>query len=298
MKKTDSRVVRGCISATLGAMCWGVSGTFSQFVFTNFPDVTSLWLSCVRMLFSGILLTLISMPKHGKQLVEIWKYPRDIGRVAIYGICGLLLCNYAYSSGIYHSNAATTTVLQTLNVVFIMVITCWQMRRKPRRNEFCSVLLALIGTYLLVTGGDPRQMILSPQGLFWGLASAVGATLYTLVGRPLLKRWNQGVILGIAMTMAGLFINGISRSWAMGITLPPVGWLAVSVTVVIGSLAFFLFLQGIRDAGPVRASILSVGEPLVAVVLGVVWLGDSFSLMQLVGFAAILAIVFLLAKDE
>ena len=70
------------------------------------------------------------------------------------------------------------------------------------------------------------------------------------------------------------------------------------VTVVIGSLAFFLFLQGIRDAGPVRASILSVGEPLVAALLGVVWLGDSFSLMQLVGFTAILAIVFLLAKDE
>ena len=298
MQKTDSRVIRGCISATLGAMCWGVSGTFSQFVFTNFPHVTSLWLSCMRMLFSGLLLTLISLPKHGKQFVEIWKHPRDIGRVAVYGLGGLLLCNYAYSSGIYHSNAATTTVLQTLNVVFIMVITCLQTRRKPRRNEFCSVLLALIGTYLLVTGGDPRQMILSPQGLFWGLASAVGATLYTLVGRPLLKRWNQGVILGIAMTMAGIFINGVSRSWTMGITLPPAGWLAVGVTVVIGSLAFFLFLQGIRDAGPVRASILSVGEPLVAVVLGVVWLGDSFSLMQLLGFAAILAIVFLLAKDE
>lgn len=297
MKKTDSRVVRGCISATLGAMCWGVSGTISQFIFMNF-DVTSLWISCVRLLFSGILLTLVSLPKHGKQFVEIWKHPRDLGRVAVYGICGLLLCNYAYSSGIYHSNAATTTVLQTLNVVFIMVIACLQTRRKPRRNELFSVLLALLGTYLLVTGGDPRQMILSPQGLFWGLLSAVGATLYTLVGRPLLHRWNQGVILGLAMTMAGIFINSVSRSWTMGITLPPIGWLAVGSTIVLVSLAFFLFLQGVRDAGPVRASILSVAEPLVAVVLGVVWLGDSFSLMQLVGFATILAIVFLLAKDE
>ena len=297
MKKTDSRVVRGCISATLGAMCWGVSGTFSQFIFMNW-DVSSAWLSCIRMLFSGILLTLVALPKYSRQFREIWKYPRDLGRVVIYGLCGLLLCNYAYSAGIYHSNAATTTVLQTLNVVFIMVIACLQTRRKPRRNEFFSVLLALIGTYLLVTGGDPRQMILSPQGLFWGLTTAVGATIYTTVGRPLLQRWNQGVILGIAMIFAGIVINCITRSWTIQVSLPMVGWLAVGVTVVIGSLAFFLFLQGIRDAGPVRASILSVGEPLVAALLGVVWLGDSFSLMQLVGFAAILAIVFLLAKDE
>ena len=297
MEKTKSRVALGCISAAMGGVCWGVSGTCSQYIFSNF-EVTSLWLTCIRLFSCGVVLTLIALLRHKKQVMEIWKYPRDIGRVAVYGIGGLLLCNYSYATGIFYSNAATTTVLQTLSVVIIMVIACMQMHRKPRWHELLAVLLALVGTYLLVTGGDPRQMILSPQGLFWGLASAVGATMYTLVGRPLLARWSQDVILGIAMIMGGTVVNLAARSWTMEVSLPPMGWLAVSMTIILGSAAFFLFLQGVRDAGPVRTSILAVAEPVTAAILGAVWLGDSFSAPELIGFAAILAIVFLLAKDE
>lgn len=297
MKENRSRVFWGCVSAVMGGICWGVSGTCSQYLFSHFA-ITSLELTCMRLLGCGIVLTLVALLRHGDQLRDIWKYPRDIGRVAVYGIAGLLLCNYAYATGIYHSNAATTTVLQTLSVVFIMVIACLQTHRRPKWHEVLAVVLALLGTYLLVTGGDPRQMILSPQGLLWGLATAVGATMYTMVGRPLLKRWNQAVILGIAMVMGGTLVNLLSRSWTMDITLAPTGWLAVAATIVLGSAAFFLFLQGIRDAGPVRAAILSVAEPVTAAILGVVWLGDSFSAAELLGFAAILAIVFLLAKSE
>ena len=297
MEKSKSRVLLGCISAVMGGVCWGVSGTCSQYIFANF-EVTSLWLTCIRLFSCGVVLTLIALLRHKKQVIEIWKYPRDIARVAVYGIGGLLLCNYSYATGIFYSNAATTTVLQTLSVVIIMVIACMQMHRKPKWHELLAVVLALVGTYLLVTGGDPRQMILSPQGLFWGLASAVGATMYTLVGRPLLTRWSQDVILGIAMIMGGTVVNLAARSWTMDISLPPMGWLAVAMTIILGSAAFFLFLQGVRDAGPVRTSILAVAEPVTAAILGVVWLGDSFSIVELVGFVAILAIAFLLAKDE
>ena len=297
MKENRSRVFWGCVSAVMGGVCWGISGTCSQYLFSHF-DITSLELTCMRLLGCGIVLSIIALLRHGDQLRDIWKHPRDVGRLAVYGIGGLLLCNYAYSTGIYYSNAATTTVLQTLSVAIIMVIACLQSRRKPKWHEVLACIMALLGTYLLVTGGDPGQMILSPQGLFWGLATAVGATMYTMVGRPLLQRWNQDVILGIAMVMGGVTVNLLARSWTLPFALHSTGWLAVGATIALGSAAFFLFLQGIRDAGPVRASILSVAEPVTAALLGVLWLGDSFSAAELLGFAAILAIVFLLAKSE
>ena len=65
-----------------------------------------------------------------------------------------------------------------------------------------------------------------------------------------------------------------------------------------GNEAEALFLQGIRDAGPVRSSILSVTEPVSAALLAFFWLGTRFTPADLIGFAAILATVFLLAKEE
>ena len=298
MQKTDSRVVRGCISATLGAMCWGVSGTFSQYIFANF-EVTGAWLSCMRMLFSGILLTLVSIPKHGKELLDIWKYPRDVGRVAIYGICGLLLCNYAYSCGIYHSNAATTTVLQQLSLIIIMLITCLQSRRSPGKAELLALALALFGTFMLATGGNPGELLLSSQGLFWGLATAAAVAAYTLIPRGLMTRWSREAISGIGMIFGGIVLNLYARSWEFEVSLPLSGWLAFGCVVVFGTVvSFTLFLRGIQDAGPVRASMLCVTEPLSAAVFSAVWLGTTFSAAELIGFAAILATMFLLAKSE
>ena len=41
---------------------------------------------------------------------------------------------YAYTTAIVYSNAATTTVLQNLNLVFILIITCIQLRKAPNQE--------------------------------------------------------------------------------------------------------------------------------------------------------------------
>ena len=63
-------------------------------------------------------------------------------------------------------------------------------------------------------------------------------------------------------------------------------------------VAFSFFLKGVRDAGPVRAAMMGVTEPLSAAVFSAAWLGTSFSGAELVGFAAILGTMFLLAKSD
>ena len=63
-------------------------------------------------------------------------------------------------------------------------------------------------------------------------------------------------------------------------------------------VSFMLFLRGIQDAGAVRASLLCVTEPLSAAVFSALWLGTSFSSAELIGFAAILATMFLLTESE
>ena len=105
---------------------------------------------------------------------------------------------------------------------------------------------------------------------------------------------NRVLILfgGAALTLG-------ARSWTAYTPLPTAGWLLIAAIVVLGTVvSFSLFAQGIHDAGPVRSSILSVTEPVSAAVLAFLWLGTEFTPADLIGFAAILATVFLLAKQE
>ena len=295
---TSSHLLRGSLCTTLGGVCWGFSGTCGQYLFSRF-DVSTLWLTCLRLLAGGVIMLALAAVRHRRELREIWRCPGDAAMLVAYGLFGLMMCQYAYMTSISYSNAGTTTVLQTLSLVIIMLLTCLRLRRRPNRVETIALLLALFGTFLLATGGDPAHMVLSPQGLFWGLATAVAATVYTLLPRRLLSRWNREVVNGWAMLIGGVVLNLGARSWTFQVDLPLRGWLAVCAIVVFGTvLSFTLFMQGIRDVGPVKSSMLASTEPVSATVFSAVWLGTAFSTVDLLGFVAIIATIFLLAQPE
>ena len=298
MTKTNSHLLRGSLCTMLGGVCWGFSGTCGQYLFSRFA-VSTLWLTCLRLLAGGVIMLTLAALRHRRELREIWRCPGDAAMLVAYGLFGLMMCQYAYMTSISYSNAGTTTVLQTLSLVIIMLLTCLRLRRRPNLVETIALLLALFGTFLLATGGDPAHMVLSPQGLFWGLATAVAATVYTLLPRRLLSRWNREVVNGWAMLIGGAVVNLGARSWTFQVDLPLRGWLAVCAIVVFGTvLSFTLFMQGIRDVGPVKSSMLASTEPVSATVFSAVWLGTAFSTVDLLDFAAIIATIFLLAQPE
>ena len=282
----------------LGGVCWGFSGTCGQYLFSRY-GVSTLWLTCLRLLSGGVIMLALAAFRHRRELRDIWRSPGDAAMLVCYGVFGLLMCQYAYMTSISYSNAGTTTVLQTLSLVIIMLLTCLRLRRRPNRLETAALVLALLGTFLLATGGAPAHMVLSPQGLFWGLATAVAVTVYTLLPRRLLSRWNREAVNGWGMLIGGVIINLAARSWTFRVDLPLRGWLAVGAIVLFGTLlSFTLFMQGIRDVGPVKSSMLAATEPVSATVFSAVWLGTAFSAVDLMGFAAIIATIFLLSAPQ
>jgi drug/metabolite transporter (DMT)-like permease len=290
--------MRGTVSAGIGGIFWGFSGTCGQYLFDQ-CGASSLWVTCLRLLSAGALMFLMAAAKHPSDLREIWKHPKDVGMLVLFGIFGLMFCQYSYLSGISHSNAATTTVLQQLSLVIVMLISCLQTRRMPRALQVLALILAFFGTFMISTGGNPAQMILSPQGLFWGLSSAFAAAAYNLLSKGLLERWSREAVCGIGMLFGGAVLSIYARLWTYDFSLPLAGWLSFGCIVIFGTvIAFSFFLQGIRDAGPVRAAMMGVTEPVSAAVFSAFWLGTSFSAAELIGFSAIFVTMFILAKTD
>lgn len=87
---------------------------------------------------------------------------------------------FVYYKAVAVINAATATILQFLSPVFIVVHTMLRERAVPRRADLIAVLVALVGIFLLVTGGQPTYLAISPAAFFWGLATGMAAAAYVL----------------------------------------------------------------------------------------------------------------------
>lgn len=293
-----SKNTRGTIFTLAGGTLWGLSGVCGQYLFTNY-HVDSSWLTAIRMLGAGIMLGILCLIRQRENYINIWKDPVDRRRLVIFAIFGLLFCQYAYLTAISWSNAATATVLQYLGPVLIMILVCLQGRKLPNKAEFGAIVLAVLGTFLLATHGNPATMVLSKGGLSWGLLSAVSLVCYTLLPVKIIPRWGSMVVTGYGMLIGGVVLAVVIRFFSIPVNLDLKGWLAVGGVVVLGTLvAYTIYLQGVSDVGAVKASLLSSVEPVSSTVISVVWLHTKFEVIDLVGFACILTTIFLLTKKE
>jgi len=251
------------------------------------------------MIGAGVVLTLMNLSMRRGKSFDIWRKGADAAQLVIFALLGLAFSQFAYLTSIDYSNAGTATVLQYLGPVLIMGLVCVKNRRLPNRREAIAVVLAVGGTYLLATHGNPKTMVLSRDGLIWGLLSAVSLALYTLLPAKIIPKWGSMVVTGWAMLLGGIAMALVTRVWTIPVALDISGWLAVSGMVVMGTLlAYTLYLQGVGDIGAVRASMLASVEPVSATLFSVFWLGTSFQWIDLLGFAFIMATVFLLAKKD
>lgn len=290
--------MRGLFFASLGAMSWGISGVCSQYLFMNF-DVDSSWLTAIRMVLSGILLLILSAFKDKDKVIKIWTIPKDVGWLFAFAILGLLMCQYTYVSAIKYSDSATATVLQSLNVVIMIVFMSIVTRTKMKFSQILAVFLAVLGTYLISTGGNPRNMTISTAGLSFGLLSAVGVITYTLFSRPIIVKWGNILVTGWGMLIGGLVISIITKAWIIPKDLDFVAWLMIAIIIVVGTAGgFSIFLEGVKHIGPVKATLIGCLEPASATLLAAIFLGMRFSLVELTGFSCILLTVFLSVKDK
>lgn len=290
----DTRTKRGTFCGILGAVFWGVSGVCSQFLFQHYT-VDSIWLTVVRMLAAGILLLAAVLIQQKKKAFAVFLQPKELAHLVLFAIGGLLLCQFSYLTAIQYSNSGTATVLQNLSIVMVAVFVSCKKRKMPPPVQLFSVGLALVGVFLIATQGDPRNMALSAQGLFWGIIAAVGASSYSLLSDGLVDRWGSMAVSGYGMLMGGAALLVVTGAWGWPAEFDFKAFLLVCGIVLLGTVgAFSLFLQCIRDIGPVKATLFACIEPVTATALSALLLGSVFTFADLIGFACILSTVFLL----
>lgn len=288
----------GVLITILGGCLWGFSGACGQFLF-QYKGVTSKWLVPVRLVTAGCIMLAWFIIKDKKKAFRIWKKRRNAVDILIYGIAGLMLCQYTYFATIELSNAGTATVLQYIAPVIIMILVCAMEKRAPKPVEVIALLLAVSGIVLIATHGNIRRLAISSSALCMGLLSACTVVIYNLQPKSLLIQFPSAYLLAWAMTIGGVVLSLIFRPWEYSYK-PDAGLvLAMAAIIVLGTMvAFTLYMKGVQMIGPSKASLYACVEPIAATLLSAVWLKVPFMAMDFVGFALIITTILILAFQD
>lgn len=288
--------VKGSILAMGGAACWGISGCMGQYLFTT-EGMSPTWLTPIRLLLAGLILCAYYAIRSPKLLIAPWKSPRDAVDLLIYGIAGVSCCQFLYFLTIDLSSAGIATILQDVSPAMILVVTCVVGRRAPRAFEVVSILMAMIGVFLLTTHGSLTDLAVSPAALAAGLLCAVCVVIYTMWPKRLQSKYPTPMLQGWAFLMGGVLFCLLFRPWEQGYLPGPMGYVGIATVVCVGNLlAFCCYMQGVKLIGPQKSSLYSFAEPASAALISTLVLGSPFTLWDALGFGCIFVMLVLLSR--
>ncbi|SFS47281.1 DMT family transporter [Sphingobacterium wenxiniae] len=292
---TESK--KGILLGIIAAALWGISGTLGQFLFQQ-RGINVEWLITLRLLLSGFGLLLLAKSMKNN-IFTIWTNQKDAIQIFIFSIMGMIGVQYTYFAAIKHSNAATATVLQFAGPIFIAIYLALKYRRLPKKLELLAILLAVTGTFLLVTRGNFNSLSISGTALFFGIASAITLAIYTLQPKTLLSKYNSALVVGWGMLIGGIIFSFVKAPWQVEGDWDIKTVLSAAFIIIFGTLiAFYAYLNAVKIIGGQKTSLLASAEPLVAVILSVIWLKTPFSIIEWIGSLCIISTVFLLTKKE
>jgi DME family drug/metabolite transporter len=191
-----------------------------------------------------------------------------------------------------------TVVCLGLPPILLLVISCIRRRRLPSPGHALTVVIAIVGLLLVSLVGGARDGAANPVlGVLAALGSGAAYAISADVARPLTQRLDPLTVTTTTMTVAaGLLIpTGILLALLRGepLTTPDAGsWLLIGyLGVVTMIVAYVLFFAGLRSTPSGAAVVATLIEPVTAVLIAVLFLGERLTLAGLVGCLLIFAAI-------
>lgn len=292
---TKKGTIIGTFLTIAGGILWGISGVCGQFLFQS-KDVTASWLVPLRLVTAGFLLLCYYLIRDKGKAFDIWKTKRNRIDIIIYGLAGMMLCQYSYFQTIEWSNAGTATVIQYLGPALIVVWVCLQTKRLPEKKEVLGVILAVTGIFLIATHGNPTTLALSQKALIMGLISAVSVVIYTVKPAQMQAEFDTPLILAWGMLIGGTALTIAFRPWNNKVIFDGETFTAFTFIILFGTMAgFSMYMTGVKMIGSVKASLYSCVEPVASMVLTAVWMKVNFTTPDLIGTVFVIATIIILA---
>lgn len=281
--------------AVLGAnVIYGMSFSAVKMLTSQYMPAFSL--NLVRIGVSAPLFWLLFLMKPGKVGID----REDIGRFALCALTGVAINQLMFIKGVSLTSSIHASILSLVSPIFITAAAGWLLKERFTWQKGLGLALGIGGAATIIsarnTSVNPGENMLVGDILI--IINAISYSLYFVFVKPLMTKYHPIHVVrwvftfGVFMILPFGWNDFLHTDFSI---FPLSAWLALAL-VVLGTtfLAYLLNVFGIKYLGASITGAYIYTQPLFASLIGIFFLGETFSFrLGVAGF--LLAIGVLLA---
>jgi drug/metabolite transporter (DMT)-like permease len=279
-----------------GSVLWALNGPISRMALD--AGIEPRQLAGWRVISAALLLTACLVVLRRMQ----WRVSRrGLKSVVLFGIFGVSLPQWLFYEAISRFDVGLTLVIVYTAPLWVAAFQRLVYGTRQPREVLAAMLLALVGVTLAV-GGDIEGA--SAIGFVLAACTSLAYTTQLLLAERLDASIPGPSRLALSMLFAGVVwllvpvvheipTDLLRSDVPFGTTGHDVPLLLLIAYVVIGGtiLPYGCLVGGVARIGPVAAGVTGMIEPIVAIVLSWILLGQALSFVQVLGIVIVLTCV-------
>ncbi|VVO42824.1 DMT family transporter [Pseudomonas fluorescens] len=226
-------------------------------------------------------------------------------QLMVLGFFGIFFYNLCFFYGLQYINASRASLIVALNPAVIALASWLLFQERLSRVKLFGIGICLAGAGLVIVSRN-QQVFNGAAGAWIGdvliFGCVLGWGIYSLYSRDLnhslgpLQTVTYSILVGTVMLWATSAVRGELRVEALA-ALDFGQFFSLLYLGVLGSaLAYIWYYDGIRKIGATRSGVFIALNPLTAVILGALLLGEHMTLPMYLGGGLILGGIYLCNK--
>ena len=218
---------------------------------------------------------------------------RDMPVLALLGGLGVFLNQVLFITGLKYTTATNASILMTSLPVFAVAAAAVLGIEKLTAPRSVGILLSVAGALVLV---NPFRFSTAPGAALGNvliLGNSLCYALFLVLQRPVLGRipWRTVIAWSFLFGGAGVLLMAVPALAKLEPSrVPAATWLGVFYIALFATVfAYSANTWAVRRSSPALVAAYGTLQPLVAVVLAAVVLGERFGWVEGAGFALIVA---------
>ena len=287
-------VLPGLLLATIGAIAFSGKAIIVKLAYRHGVDAVTLIM--YRMLFAMPLFVLLAWWA-GRDAPALTR--RDWTAVLGLGFTGYYLASFLDFAGLAYISASFERLILYLNPTLVLAMGVLLFKRRVTSRQLIALGVSYSGV-LLVFGHEVT--LLGPHaalGAVLVFGSAVSYAVYLVYSGEEVKRLGALRLTGLATTVACVLCIAqfmLLRPMSSLAVAPEVIWLSVLNATLCTFAPVVMVMMAIERIGATLAAQTGMIGPLSTILMGVVILGEPFTVWIAAGTVLVLAGIWLLAK--
>ena len=276
----------------LAVSFWGGSASLAKFLFqTRYdPLIITQTRSTLSFLLLAAYFLIADRSVFRIRAAELYKF-------ALIGVIGIAATNFTYYFTVKESTVATAILVQNVAPVVVMIYAVAVSREEDLTGiKLISLLLALCGCFFAVSGGSLAGVRLTGWALLTAPVSMFTYAFMLIASKHMLRSYSVWTTLVGGLGFAALFWLFVNPPWAIAAKGYGFGDWGIFLGFAVASilLPYIFFAKGLKILEATTVGILTTLEPVIAIIVAWVALGEDIGAIQIAGAAGVVGSVMLL----